>query len=319
MEILIIGILAVIILLVIGLLIFYFNQRLKEINQNLLLSQKNVSETIDSTSRIFGDVKERLGILSQSAERIFEIGKDISSLQEILKTPKLRGSIGELFLEDLLSQILPASNFSIQYKFKSGETVDAVIHLGTGMVPVDAKFPLENFRKMMEATDEEDKKNSRKKFLTDVKNHINSISAKYILPDEGTFDFALMYIPAENIYYETIIKDESFGEETSVSYYALKRHVIPVSPNSFFAYLQAIVLGLKGMRIEKSAKEIILNLMRLQGDFKKFQEDFEVMGRHLRDTRSKYEDAEKRLLKVHEKLTKITEIPESKELEEKQD
>lgn len=319
MEILIISILALIIFALIGLLVFHFNQRLKEISQNLLLSQKNVSETIDSTSRIFGDVKERLGILSQSAERIYEIGKDISSLQEILKTPKLRGSIGELFLEDLLSQILPASNFTIQYKFKSGETVDAVIHLGAGMVPVDAKFPLENFRKMMGAIDEEDKKNYRKKFLSDVKNHINSISAKYILPDEGTFDFALMYIPAENIYYETIIKDESFGEETSVSYYALKRRVIPVSPNSFFAYLQAIVLGLKGMRIEKSAKEIILNLMRLQGDFKKFQEDFEMMGRHLRDTRNKYEDAERRLIKVQEKLSKITEIPESKELEEKQD
>jgi DNA recombination protein RmuC len=180
--------------------------------------------------------------------------------------------------------------------------VDAVIHIGDNMVPIDAKFPLENFQKFANEENPKEKEDLRKKFVTDVKKHINEISKKYILPDEGTYDFALMYIPAENIYYETILKDENLGEERSIFSTALKKRVIPVSPNSFYAYLQVIVQGLKGLQIEKSAREIFQRLTRLQGDLTRFRKDFQTLGSHLGNARTKFDDAEKRLDRFSDKL-----------------
>ena len=138
--------------------------------------------------------------------------------------------------------------------------------------------------------------------MTDVKKHIDAIAGKYILPDEGTYDFALMYIPAENVYYETIIKDDSAGSEKGLSQYALGKRVIPVSPNSFYAYLQAIVLGLRGMRIGERAKEIFQNLKRLEGDLERFKEDFRLVGKHLGNAQSAYAGADKRLDQFGQKL-----------------
>jgi len=259
-----------------------------------------------------GNVQKSLGSLEEANRKIYEIGKDIASLQEILRAPKLRGGLGEFFLGDLLAQILPPDHFVTQYAFRSGEKVDAVIRLGGSLVPVDSKFPLENFRRMIEAATEEDKARARKQFVADVKKHVDSIAGKYILPDEGTYDFALMYIPAENVYYETIIKDDSVG--TSLSQYALSKKVIPVSPNSFYAYLQAIVLGLKGMKIEERAKEIVQYLGRLEGDFSRFREEFSVLGRHLSHAQASFQNAEKRLDQFGQKLLQVdaekTSLPE---------
>jgi DNA recombination protein RmuC len=280
------------------------NAQMGSITQQLSQTTGQIGQRLDNAARVVGEVRQNLGELSKAAERIFDVGKDISSLQEILRAPKLRGTLGELFLGDLLSQILPPNHYTLQYAFKGGEVVDAVIHLGQGLVPIDSKFPLENFRKMIESQTEEEKKANRRRFAMDLKRHIDFIAAKYILPDEGTFDFALMYIPAENVYYETMIRDESLGDEKSLSNYALSRRVIPVSPSSFYAYLQAIVLGLKGLRIEKSAREIIQHLGRLQGDFARFREDFEVLGKHLNNIRNRYDEASKRLDRFGEKLSR---------------
>ena len=274
------------------------------VTQQLVQTTGQIGLRLDNATKVVGEVRQNLGELSKSAERILEVGKDISSLQEILRVPKLRGTLGELFLGDLLAQIFPPNHFTLQYAFRSGEVVDAVIHLGQGLVPIDSKFPLENFRRVIESQGEEEKKASRKRFLIDLKRHIDLIATKYILPDEGTFDFALMYIPAENVYYETIIRDEALGDDKSLSSYALARRVIPVSPCSFYAYLQAILLGLKGLRIEKSAQEIIQHLGRLQGDFSRFREDFEILGKHLNNTRNRYEEASKRLDRFGEKLSR---------------
>ena len=172
-------------------------------------------------------------------------------------------------------------------------------------MPVDAKFPLENFKRMLEASDEKEQIALRKSFVSDIKIHIRNISEKYIVPDEGTFDFALMYIPAENVYYETIIKDEKLGEDSSIFQYAINKKVIPVSPNSFYAYLRVILLGLKGMTIEKSAKEMILHLSRMRGDFDKFGTEFTKIGRHLDNAKSNYSESEKRLIKLADKLDNI--------------
>jgi DNA recombination protein RmuC len=284
-----------------GQMLGHVNERLKENAEVLQKTQQSLGERLDNAARVVGDVQKSLGGLEEANRKIYEVGKDIASLQEILGAPKLRGGLGEFFLEDLLAQVLPADHFTVQHGFRSGEKVDAAIKLGNSLVPVDAKFPLENFKRILEATTDDERARAKRQFVADVKKHIDMIAGKYILPDEGTYDFALMYIPAENVYYETIIKDDSLGER-NLSQYALGKRVIPVSPNSFYAYLQAIVLGLKGMKIEDHAKEVLQYLSRLQGDFARFREDFGLLGKHLSHAQSSYQNSEKRLEQFGQKL-----------------
>jgi DNA recombination protein RmuC len=278
------------------------NQQLLGVTQQMQETTGQIGTRLDTAAKVIRDVSQNLGELGKASERIFDVGKDISKLQEILRAPKIRGILSEFFLGELLGQILPQEYFKLQYHFKTGEIVDAIVFLGPRSAPIDAKFPLDNFRKMLETGTDEERKTLRKQFVRDVKKHIDDVARKYILPDEGTFDFALLYIPAENVYYETIIKDEN---EESISSYALQKRVIPVSPNSLFAYLQAILLGLRGLEIEKSAQEIFGNLQRLNIDFGKFKEDFETIGKHLVNARNKYEDAEKRLVRFEDKLVNV--------------
>lgn len=285
-----------------GQLLGQVQQRLKENAEVLNQTQQNLGERLDNAARVVGSVQRSLGGLEEANRKIYEVGKDIASLQEILRAPKLRGGLGEFFLEDLLGQILPPQHFSMQYGFRSGEKVDAVVKLGDSLVPVDAKFPLENFKRLLEATGDEERSRAKRQFGMDVKKHVDAIASKYILPDEGTYDFALMYIPAENVYYETIIKDDS-PDDRSLSHYALGKHVIPVSPNSFYAYLQAIVLGLKGMKIEDRAKEIVGYLSRLQGDFNKFRDEFTLLGKHLGHAQASFQNADRRLEQFGHRLS----------------
>jgi DNA recombination protein RmuC len=282
-------------------------QLTQNINQQLQNMSTQFQKTTGNIGSTLGDVKKDLGKMEEVTREVLEKSKDISSLENLLRAPKFRGGIGELFLGDLLAQILPPAHYVLQYKFKSGEKVDAIVRIGNNLVPIDSKFPLENFKRYIAEEDSKEKEGLRKKFVSDVKKHIDEICEKYILPDEGTYDFALMYIPAENIYYETILKEESLGEERSIFSYALEKKVIPTSPNSFFAYLQVIVLGLKGLQIEKSAQYIFQSLARLQGDLSRFKNDFQVLGTHLGNAKSKFDDAEKRLDKFSGKLELVSE------------
>jgi DNA recombination protein RmuC len=284
-----------------GQMIGHVNERLRENSEILQQTHQSVGQRLDNAARVVGDVQRSLGGLEEANRKIYEVGKDIASLQEILRSPKLRGGLGEFFLEDLLAQVLPPQHFTTQYCFRSGEKVDAVIKLGSSLVPVDSKFPLENFKRIIDTTVDEEQARAKRQFATDVRKHIDAIATKYILPDEGTYDFALMYIPAENVYYEIIIKDDS-TDEKSLSTYAMSKRVVPVSPNCFYAYLQAIVLGLKGMTIEQRAKEIIECLSRLQGDFTRFRDEFGLLGKHLGHAQSSYQSAEKRFEQFGQKL-----------------
>lgn len=285
------------------------NQQLQMVNQQLQNSSGQIGQRLDTARQVIGEVREKLGELSKTSEQIHEVGKNIASLQEILRPPKLRGGLGEQFLGELLSQILPPEFYSLQYPFSSGERVDAVVRLGEKLVPIDSKFPLDNFRRIIECKTEEEKKSFKKIFYRDVKKHIDDIASKYILPQEGTYDFALLYIPAENVYYEIITKDESFGEEKGVLNYALTKKVIPVSPNSFYAYLQVIVLGLKGLQIEKEAQKIQALLSGLKKDIGGFQEDFQLVGKHISNAMNKFEEARRRLDKFSFKLEQIESQP----------
>jgi len=294
------------ILVIVALFVFWTqtSAKINSLTERLLDSDRRIQE---ATTQSFGQIQQNLGELSRTSRYMEEVGKEISGLSDLLRAPKLRGGIGELFLGDLLSQILSPEQYKLQHTFRSGERVDALIILKAGMVPVDSKFPLESFQRMMAVEGEEGKKRHRRDFTSAVKKHIDDIARKYILPDEGTFNFALMYIPAENIYYETIIRDEALGEEKSLLNYALEKRVIPVSPNSFYAYLQAIALGLSGLQIEKRAQEIMRYLARLQGDFERFKEDYETLGGHIERARKKYDEAEKKLGRFEDKLLSASE------------
>ncbi len=276
-----------------------------QMSASLAETRQAMDTRLDHATRVVGDVSKHLGELDASAQRIFDVGKDIASLQDILRAPKLRGGLGELFLGDLLAQILPPDFFTLQYGFRGGEKVDAVIRLKAGLVPVDAKFPLENFQRLVRATGDDERAAARRVFVKDVQTHIDAIAKKYIRPDEGTFDFALMYIPAENVYYEVIVKDDEFGGEGKLFNSAIARRVIPVSPNSFYAYLQTILLGLKGLRVEESARLIMGQLARLQKDFAGFGESFALAGQHLANAQKKFEEADQRFDKVSAKLEQI--------------
>jgi DNA recombination protein RmuC len=278
------------------------NSRLYENLEMMQRHGKDLNERLDNTQKVVRSVTNKLSTLEESSKRIFEVGKDISSLHDILKAPKLRGGLGEYVLADILEQILPRANYSLQHSFKNGEKVDAIIRLRNMIIPIDSKFPLENFKKVMSAKNKETKIRAKKQFLRDVKKHIEVIANKYIRPAEGTSDFAMMYVPAENVYYEIVLKEKKL---ININNFALSKKIVPVSPNSFYAYLQAILIGLKGLQIEKGAKDILIGLSHLKIEFEKFGGDFELLGKHLNHSRSAYESSQKRLDKLGNSLRSI--------------
>lgn len=234
---------------------------LKQTGQRLEIQNKSFNERLDHAARVIGDVNKNIGEFT-------EIGRGMKDLQEFLSSPKLRGNIGEQVLKELLKQFLPNESFNLQYTFKSGEKVDAAIMTSGGIIPIDSKFPLENFRKMQKDVV------FKKVFESDVKKHIDDISKKYILTDEGTIDYALMYIPSEVIYYEIANNQDLFD-------YAQSKRVLPVSPTIFYAYLKAILMSFEGQKIEKQAKEILSSLRAIKKDYGKVDENLGILQKHL--------------------------------------
>lgn len=289
-----------------GLIVNQLQQGMDHVLQNLKNAQGQFDSRLNNSSKIMQDVSHQLGSLSQATERIFEATKNITTLEEILKPPKLRGGMGEILLENILREILPSRDFyELQYIFKNGNTVDALIRLKEGLIPIDAKFPLDNFRRMIETKNEKEQLDLRKEFVRNVKKHIDEISKKYILTDEGTLPFALMYIPAENVYYETIIRIDQPNETFDLYSYATQKHVFPVSPNSLYPYLVTLSLGFRGLKIEEQTKEILGELGRLTRDLQKFLEDFKLVGTHLNHAKKSFEDAEKKVNRLELKLDSL--------------
>ncbi len=243
--------------------------------------------TVTQQVAVFGSVQEGIGKVTEATNQILALGQDITALQDILRAPKLRGGLGEIMLGNLLAQVLPAERYQMQHTFGDGTRVDAAIFLADHVVPIDAKFPLENFRRMLDAKDDKGRQSARKAFIRDVRRRIDE-TAKYIRPDAGTFEFAMMYIPAENVYYEILSAGDLFD-------HALERHVIPVSPNSFFAYLNIIVFGLRGLEIEGKARFLLGQLSRLGKDFGDIHETFGTLGKHITYAQSKYNEVDIKL------------------------
>jgi len=243
----------------------------REDRRDLISSlQKNtqaMNERLDNAARVISQVQRNLGEMS-------EIGKGIRTLQDFLQSPKLRGGLGEEVLKEMIGQTFPKNAFHLQYPFKSGMKVDAVLKTDAGLLCIDSKFPMENFNLMVKGETEAARNTGRKQLIQDVKKHIEDISRKYILPEEGTMDFALMYIPSESVYYEVVNIPE-------LSTLARRMRVYPVSPNTLYAHLQVLLLSFEGKDLELKSKEVFRILRAIQKDYGKVEENLSTLQKHL--------------------------------------
>lgn len=248
------------------------------LERGLRQTHEQVASRLDKTGEMLGVVGERIGEMS-------EIGRSMRDIGDLLKSPKLRGNIGEFVLKDLLKQHLPQSSFALQYPFSNGSIVDAVIRTEQGILCIDSKFPFENFKKMYGAQSDQEREVFRREFIRDVKKHIDAISSKYIVPEEKSLDYALMYVPSESIYYEIMCHyDELLN-------YAHAKQVVVVSPSVFYAYLRVILLSLEGRKVEEQARDLMRSFRGLEQEFHRFGDQFQLGVKHLTNARNAFDDA----------------------------
>jgi DNA recombination protein RmuC len=268
------------------------NQGTNVMNANSEAMGKNIA----AVQTTFAGLQKQVGEMTEQARQLSDVSKAVTAIEHVLRSPKLRGNFGEEQLENLLGLVFSKQQYELQHRFASGETVDAVLLLPLGQVAVDAKFPLENFRRIAESENEEEKRVLRRDFLRDVRKRVDEIATRYIRPAEGTLPFALMYIPAENVYYEAVIRNED--EPFQLYRYCLEKRVIPVSPNSFYAYLQTIMVGLKGMQVSQRAESIVREIESLKIELEKFTRAYDTVGTHLKNATAKLEESSRLLNKV---------------------
>ncbi len=262
-------------------------------------NSRHLNDRLDTAARVIGDLKQSLGEMS-------EIGRGIRSLQEFLQSPKLRGNIGEQVLQDMIGQTFPKNSFHLQYSFKSGVKVDAVLKTDAGLLCIDSKFPMENFNAMHKGETELDRSRAKREFMADVKKHVGDIAKKYILPEEGTMDFALMYIPSEAVYYEIANLNELME-------YARKLRVYPVSPNTLYAHLQVLLLSFQGKDLEQKSKQVFQLLRAIQKDYAKVEEGMGVLGRHVSNAYNSMSSVGSSFTLLGQKLSQTQNLGEGKE------
>ena len=281
------------------------DRRLVDLDRRLYLGLDSVQHAQAQTGDVAADVRERVATVTGIAQQVLEQARDLARLEDLLRPPQARGAFGEVLLEHLLAQGLPEGCWRTQHTFRSGARVDAVLVLDGTLVPVDSKFPLDAFARMAAAGEGEAARAlHRRAFVRDARKHVEAIADKYVRPDEGTFDFALCYLPSEAVYYE-FLREDPPGESPFRS--ALERRVFPVSPSTFYAYLLSIGVGLRGLRVEANARRVLDALAALQGDLARFQSDFEVVGKHLGNARTRWEDAARHLDRFGDRLTEVSE------------
>ena len=286
-------------------------QQLNHMNQvldnKLSESTRTIQTQFDQSAKIIGSVTERLTKLDDTNRQVVGFADQLQNLQDILKNPKQRGVLGEYYLETVLKNVLPPSSYQMQYTFKDGAIVDAVVFVDKNIIPIDSKFSLENYNRILESHDPEEKKRYENSFVADIKARIDE-TAKYVKPEERTMNFAFMFIPSEAVFYDLLInKVGAVTEDTNnLIYYASKRKVVIVSPTSFLAYLQTVLQGLRNQKISEQAQEIIKEVERLGRHIVSYSEYMKKMGQHLSTTVSSYNRASKELAKVDKDVVKIT-------------
>lgn len=277
--------------------------------------QSSVQRQLTESAKLITDVTQRLAKLDETNRRVVDVADELKTLQNVLQNPKQRGVFGEFYLQSVLENVLPPGQFTLQYKFNDGETVDAVIFLEKGqMLPIDSKFSLENYNRMIEAVDKMERERLLTKVKMDLKGRIDETS-KYIRPSEKTMDFAFMFIPSESLYYDLLINNVGTGGSSRdlIEYAFREKRVIIVSPTSFMAYLQTVLQGLRSLQIEDQAKDIQLRVGQLGQHIGKFEEYMQKLGVTLGTTVNHYNAAHKELGKIDKDVIRIAHTDKSVE------
>ncbi len=271
-------------------------------------SSNTLQKQFSDSAKMIKEITTELSKVKNTNTQILGFSEKLQSLENILKNPKRRGILGEYFLETLLSDVLQPNQYKMQYQFSDGEIVDAVIFFNEKIIPIDAKFSLEKYNLIMEEQNEDKRKRLEKEFKQDIKNRIDE-TAKYIKANENTTDFAFMFIPAEGIYYNLLIYKVGSIEinANDLIEYAFKKHVIIVSPTSFFAYLETVLHGLKALKMEESIKDIVKKVGHLGRHLNSYESYLEKMGKNLGTTVNMYNSAYKEFNKIDKDVYKITE------------
>jgi len=277
------------------------------VDSKLSESNKNVQEQFKHSADIIRNVTEKLTKLDETNRQVVGFADQLKSLQDILKNPKQRGILGEYYLETVLKNVLPPASFQMQYSFSNGEIVDAVVFIDKRIIPIDSKFSLDNYNRMLQTNDPLEKKRLEVAFVNDLKLRIDETS-KYVRPEEKTMDFAFMFIPSEAVYYDLLInKVGVIAEDTNnLIYYAGKKKVIVVSPTSFLAYLQTVLQGLRNQKISEQAHTIIKEVERLGKHLFTYSEHFNRVGQHLDETVSSFTKARVEFAKIDKDVVKLS-------------
>ena len=263
-------------------------------------AQAAMSNELKNTREQINQIQQQLGQVQQAGQQMHDTA---SKLENILGGAKNRGTFGETTLERLLEDSLPRSQYTLQYTFRSGKAADAVIHLrDKKIMAIDSKFPLDAFQRL-EVEDEQSRKEARKDFVNAVKAHASSIAEKYIVPDEGTLELALMFVPSEAVYYELLRSTDN--NKIAVDAFCRTKKIVPVSPNTLYAHLSVIAMGLRGMQIEENAKRLSANLDGLRKHLENFSEPFGKIGTHLKNAQQCYTEADKRFEKATNTLENL--------------
>tara|TARA_Y100000310_G_scaffold300321_1_gene335915 strand:+ start:1202 stop:2230 length:1029 start_codon:yes stop_codon:yes gene_type:complete len=277
------------------------------LNTGLSQSGKVLQDQFGQSNKIIQDVTEKLTKLDQTNQQVVSFADQLKNLQDILKNPKQRGILGEYYLETVLKNVLPPGSYQMQYGFKNGDIVDAVVFVDKHIIPIDSKFSLENYNRILHTQDPEEKKRYETAFKSDLKIRIDETS-KYVKPEEKTMDFAFMFIPSEAVYYDLLINPVGAVKDDTNSLigYAFKKKVVIVSPTSFLAYLQTVLQGLKRQKISEQAQQVIKGVEKLGRHMNTYSEYMKKIGSHLTTTVSSYNKAGKELEKIDKDVVKIT-------------
>ena len=291
---------------------YHINDKIDRNNENV---QHSIAEQLNSSrkqmtesQKVISDISARIAAINKTNEQVVNVADELKTLQAVLQNPKQRGVFGEYYLDTVLGNILPPGTYQTQYKFKDGEIVDAVVFLDKGKIlPIDSKFSLENYNRMVAATNKSERELYAKKVSADLKGRIDETS-KYIRPAEKTMDFAFMFIPSESLYYDMLINKvgTASSERDLIEYAYRDKHVIVTSPTSFMAYLQTILQGLRSLEIEKDAQEIQARVAKLGQHIDAFDANMTKLGNALGTTVNHYNTAYKNLAQIDKDVVKIT-------------
>jgi len=285
------------------------NEKVSEkLERNNAQMQTSMTKQLSESAKIVDEVSKRLTKLDETNRRVVDVADELKTLQNVLQNPKQRGVFGEFYLESVLDNVLPPKNFQTQYRFKSGVIADAVIFLDRNKIlPIDSKFSLENYNRMIQAEDKTERERLLNLVKQDLKGRIDETS-KYILPEEGTMDFAFMFIPSESLYYDLLINNVGNGGSSRdlIEYAFRDKRVIIVSPTSFMAYLQTVLQGLRSLQIEEQAKDIQIRVGKLGDHIRKFDDLMNKMGKSLSTTVNHYNNSYKELNKIDKDVVKIS-------------